>query len=103
MEWNIVFAHELEQLDIVRVFPPLFPIVSVVGGDRNVSEWCIKPNIEHLIVHAINWYMDTPAQISSHASCLQTRLDPTVANRDGIRCPLAVFRTLLMEIFDFLL
>jgi hypothetical protein len=36
MECNIVLGHELEQLHIVRVEPPLPPLVRVVGRDRDV-------------------------------------------------------------------
>lgn len=47
---NVIFAHELEQFHIFGVFPPLFPVRSVVGSNGNVPYRSIKPNIKHLMV-----------------------------------------------------
>lgn len=53
MEGNIVFAHELNKLNLFRVAPPLAPFRSVVSSDGNITNRSIKPNIEHFISIAL--------------------------------------------------
>lgn len=32
----------------MRILPPLFPFVGVVGGDGQITNWGVKPHVEHL-------------------------------------------------------
>lgn len=52
VEWYIILAHKLIKLHIVRVLPPLFPIIRITRGDWHITNRCIKPHIENL--HIIN-------------------------------------------------
>ena len=42
MEIDIVLAHELEQSDIGVIKPPSFPLLSVVGGDTDISDTVLE-------------------------------------------------------------
>jgi len=42
VEVHIIFTHELEQTDVLRIEPPLFPFGSVVGRNAHISNWCIE-------------------------------------------------------------
>lgn len=33
---------------LIRILPPLFPFVSVVGGDGQITDGGVKPHVEHL-------------------------------------------------------
>lgn len=33
---------------LIRILPPLFPFVGVVGGDGQITDGGVKPHIEHL-------------------------------------------------------
>lgn len=46
---HIIFAHELKELHIIRVLPPLLPLCSVARSDRHISNWSIKPHVKHLV------------------------------------------------------
>jgi hypothetical protein len=41
-------AHELVQLHILRVLPPLPPLLSVPRGDGQVANRGVEPHVEHL-------------------------------------------------------
>lgn len=49
VEGYVVFAHELVELNVVVVLPPLFPFLAVVSSDTQIANRCIKPHIEHLV------------------------------------------------------
>jgi len=70
MERNVVFTHELDQLDVFSILPPLFPTLSVVGSDGNVSDGGIIPDVEDLIFIAREWDSNTPFKISGDTSGL---------------------------------
>ena len=47
MERNIVFGHELKQLDVVRVFEPRFPTgAGVVGHDAEIADGSVEPDVK---------------------------------------------------------
>jgi hypothetical protein len=48
VEGNIVFGHELVVSDVVRVLPPLLPVLRVVGGDADVPDGGVEPNVKDL-------------------------------------------------------
>ena len=52
MEVHVIFPHELEQTDVLRVQPPLFPIGRVVGCDAQIPDWGIK--LKELLVHSLS-------------------------------------------------
>ena len=37
VEWNVILTHKLVQTHVLRVFPPLFPIWSIISRYWNVS------------------------------------------------------------------
>lgn len=49
VEGDVVFSEEIVQLDVVRVLPPLGPVVAQQGlRDREVPDGCIEPHVKHL-------------------------------------------------------
>ena len=42
MEVDVVLAHELIQVNVLLVEPPLLPLLSVVRGDTDVADTCFK-------------------------------------------------------------
>jgi hypothetical protein len=46
VEVNVVLAHELEELNVLRVEPPLLPSIrKEVGGDTGIAERSVEPNV----------------------------------------------------------
>jgi hypothetical protein len=48
VEGDVVFGHELVVSDVVRVLPPLLPVLRVVGGDADVPDGGVEPNVKDL-------------------------------------------------------
>ena len=42
VEVDVVLAHELIQVNVLLVEPPLLPLLSVVRGDTDVADTCFK-------------------------------------------------------------
>ena len=40
VERNVVFGHKLVELHFLRVLPPLLPLISVAGSDRQIATDC---------------------------------------------------------------
>jgi len=55
MEGDIIFAEEVDHFHIVWVLPPLFPFVSIVGRNGDVTNWSIKPHIEYLTKYKLQF------------------------------------------------
>jgi hypothetical protein len=64
MKVYIIFAHELEQTDVLRVEPPLFPFGGVVGRDAHVPNWGVKLKASQ--VSSINGQNDTQKYSPTH-------------------------------------
>jgi hypothetical protein len=52
MERDVVLSHELHQLHLLRVLPPLFPFWSVVGCDGEIPNGRIEPDVKDLVLKA---------------------------------------------------
>lgn len=50
VEWHIILAHELIELNIFRILPPFLPLSCVAWCDWDISNGCIKPHIEYLTI-----------------------------------------------------
>merc|ERR1740139_800255 len=74
VESQVVFAHELDKFDVFGVHPPLFPLVSVVGSDRDIANWRVKPHIENFVGVLFKWDGRTPFQVSGDGSGKETLL-----------------------------
>jgi hypothetical protein len=72
VEGGVVFTHELEKLDIFLVLPPFLVVVvfssKVVGRDGEISNWCIKPDVEDFLFISFLRDGTTPLQVSGDAS-----------------------------------
>lgn len=42
VEVHIVLPHELIQLHVLGVEPPLFPFAGIIGGDTRITDWRIE-------------------------------------------------------------
>ena len=76
MEWYVVFAKELVQLDLFGVEPPLLPLRGVVGCDGWIANTSFEPDIQNLLLKPRQRYWYSPLQISRNASIFQSRLQP---------------------------
>ena len=74
VESNVVLAHELVQLDILLVLPPLFPLVGVSSRDRKVADGSIEPDIEDLMLEFFDGNGRAPLQIASDAPTVESLL-----------------------------
>ena len=75
VEGNVVFAHELVELDIIGVFPPLVPVLlCVAGSNRQVANGGIEPHIENLVGILFQGDGGAPLEVTGDASALQTLL-----------------------------
>lgn len=99
-----VFAHELVQLDIVWVVPPVPPLVGIRRCDTGISDWRVEPDINDFSVHRLvllliadSGYLDTPLQVPRDGARPQTiaqhsRLDNFAPVRDDrVAIPVAFF------------
>jgi hypothetical protein len=65
MEVHVIFPHELEQTDVLRVQPPLFPLRRVVGCDAQIADWSIK--LKELSAHSLSEEKCQP-EVLTHTS-----------------------------------
>lgn len=89
VERNIVFTHELIELDIIGVLPPLFPLLGVACCNAGVSNRSIIPDIEHLVLETGHRNRSTPLEITSNATGTQAFLQPRLGNVNTVGRPLA--------------
>ena len=80
MKRHIVLAHELNQLHIVGVLPPGLPVPHIVGGDADVPNGGVKPDIEDLVFIPGAGDCRTPLEVSSDAAHLQPIAHPGVGH-----------------------
>ena len=90
MESDIVLAHELIQLDVVLVLPPLLPEVCVGRRDRNIADRSIEPDIEDLVGELVDGDFGAPLEIASDASAEQALLEHGSREADRVGGPLAL-------------
>jgi len=99
VECRVILAHELVKLNVIVVLPPLFPIIilstKVACGDRNVTNGCIEPYIEDLVLIALFWHGCTPFKVSCDASTMESISDELVCEPFGIITPLSLNRLLI--------
>ncbi len=62
------------------VLPPLLPVRCVAGRNGYIADWCIKPNVEHLLLIARRWHWSAPPKVASDGSLLQPTLHPAIGN-----------------------
>ena len=41
VEIHVIFAHELIEMDVPGIQPPLLPFGCEIGGDARVAYWCV--------------------------------------------------------------
>lgn len=51
VEWHIILSHKLIELNIFRILPPFLPLSCVAWCDWDISNRCIKPDIEYLTIN----------------------------------------------------
>ena len=68
VERDVVLAHELVELDILLVLPPLLPLVGVGGCNRDVTNRGIEPDIEDLLSEFLDRDRRAPLKVASDAS-----------------------------------
>jgi len=101
MKGNIILTHELEQLHILRVFPPLFPLICIVSSNGQIPYWSIKPNIKHLILKLLQRHGCPPFQVPCDAPSLQPSVDPSFCGRCRVSTPVPLLWFLVDPGFKF--
>ena len=102
MEGNVVLSHELVELYFVVVPPPLrVVLLQEVGGDRNIANRRIEPNIEHLLFELLERQRDSPFQVSSYTLWLKPHVGPGLSDCDGVICPVSFFGGNINPFFKF--
>lgn len=99
MEGNVILAHELVQLDILRVLPPLLPILGISSCDRRVTDRSIKPDIKHLALPTRQGDRGTPLQVTGNTTQLESLLEPRLSDDFAVVGPGALGRSLLVPGF----
>ena len=84
VEGDVILPHELVKLDILRVLPPLLPLLGVSGSDGDIADWSVKPHIEDLVLHVLEWHWGSPLQVTGDAAGLQALLKPGLGNRVSV-------------------
>jgi len=76
VEGNVVLAHELVELNILGVLPPLLPLLGVSCCDRRVADGGIEPDVEDLTLPARKGNRGTPLEVTGNAAQLKALLEP---------------------------
>jgi len=99
VEGCIVLTHELVELDLLRVLPPLSPVLivgsEVVACNRDVADWCIEPDIEDLVLIVVSWNRSAPLQVSCDASAMEALFEKFLGEELGVVAPFALNRLLV--------
>lgn len=102
VEGDVVFAHELVQLDFAGVLPPLLVLLlEVVGSDRDVADRGVEPHVEHFLLEALDGDGHSPLQVSGDALWLEAHVQPGLRHCDRVLRPFALLAALqdpLLEI-----
>lgn len=89
VEGDVVLAHELVELHVLRVLPPPLPAgVGVVGSDRQIPDGGIIPHVEYFVLVVFPRDRRAPLQVACDAAALQAFLQQGRGKLDGIRRPL---------------
>ena len=95
MERNIVFSYELEEICVLRIPPPVFPVLSCIGCNRDIANRCIEPYIEDFVFITLLRYRNTPLKVTGYTSFLKAVPDPGVCDLHSILGPETIHRSLL--------
>lgn len=82
VEGDVVFAHELEELNVLIDPPVAVFLLEQVGSDGDVADGGIEPHIEHLLLELLDRHTHTPFQVTRDALRLQTHARPSLSYRD---------------------
>ena len=70
VERYVVLAHELVQLNIFLILPPLFPLVCVISCYRDVTNRGVKPHIEDFVCKLFDGDWCAPLEVASNAPAI---------------------------------
>lgn len=88
VERNVVFAHKLEKFNVLFILPPLLPFFSVKSCNWDITNWCIKPNIEHFITESFKRYRRAPLKVSRDTTTLEASFQHSVCEGNGVWWPI---------------
>jgi len=100
MEGDVVFPDELEEFHLIGVLPPGFPVKSLFFGERNghgdITNWGVKPDIEHFIFISSQGNRNPPLEITSNRARPQPVAQPCLCHLNGVIRP----KTFLTSFLD---
>jgi hypothetical protein len=89
VEGQVIFTHELVKLDILFVLPPLLPLIAIVGGDRDVADRSIEPNVKDFVCVLLKRNWSSPLEVTGDASLEESSLQEVVRELRGVGRPVA--------------
>ena len=88
VENDVVFANEMDKTGVL-VLPPFFPIIrQQFFGVAYISDWRVKPDIQHFAFRTLDRNRYSPIQIAAYGTWLQTSIEPAFALPVNIGFPL---------------
>ena len=87
MERDVVLSNELEEVNVLRLLPPIPPVVGIVSGDGYVAYWGVEPYVEDLVLVAFLWNGNAPLEIPCYATLLEAVTNPALCDLNGVLCP----------------
>lgn len=103
MEGNVVLAHKLVQADVLRVVPPLLPLIRVVCCDGNVTNASVEPDVQDLLIVASKRNLGAPLQVTGNTSRLEALLQPRICDVNTVRRPCTLLARLCRPFLDLCL
>ena len=73
---------------ILRIHPPLLPVLGIISRNGNIANGSIKPDVEDLVLISLERDGGTPLEVSGNATRLQTIINPTLGNEASIITPI---------------
>ena len=87
MEYDIIFTDEMDHFSL-RILPPSLPTIrQQLLRIRDITDRSVEPYIQHLSFRPFHGNRDTPIQIATHRTGLQTHIQPTLTLPVDVRLP----------------
>ena len=82
MKYDVILSNKMNQLSSIGLFlkPIILPILAILlcpfFCSRNITYWCIEPNIKNFSFSFRKRNFNAPIQISSHRSWFKSAVNP---------------------------
>ena len=98
MEGDIVLAHELVELYILGVLPPLQIVVwEILLGDADIADRGVEPDVEDFLLVVFERDLGAPLEVSGDASAFESLFEPGLSDLASVQLPLSLLRDSVEE------